>query len=125
MLKGTGARQNWRTPVPFLREATSHKGELAHLCGDCRDPVERSGSGCAKQRAIKGELAHLCGNCRDQEERSEIYKNLSEQDKTCCLEIPVCVILKLSQANIWPVIKGGIYLDAAGYDSYSGFGQHG
>ena len=29
----------------FLREATSHKGELAHLYGDCRDPSKRSGDG--------------------------------------------------------------------------------
>ncbi len=53
----------------FLREATSHKGELAHLCGDRRDPSERSGDGCAKRRATK-ELVHLCGDRRDPSERS-------------------------------------------------------
>ena len=53
----------------FLREATSHKGELAHLCGDRRDPSERSGDGCAKRRATK-ELVHLCGDRRDLSERS-------------------------------------------------------
>lgn len=34
----------------FLRETTSRKGELAPLYGDCRDPVARSGTGCAEAR---------------------------------------------------------------------------
>ena len=52
-----------------MREATSHKGELAHPCGDCRDPSERSGDGCTKQ---------LCAHC-------EKNNNLFDE---------ICVIVK-------------------------------
>ena len=46
----------------FLREATSHKGELAPLCGDCRDPAP---AGVSEATSQKGELAPHCGDCRD------------------------------------------------------------
>ena len=38
----------------LLREATSHKGELAHLCGDCRDPASAR---VREATSHKGELA--------------------------------------------------------------------